>query len=81
MVAMTIRTMATVLAGAGVLTLGPAIGARAGSDGWRFVRVYRAVSACQAAGQGLVAHRQARAYRCENDYDKAGVPVLDLYVR
>jgi hypothetical protein len=64
---MTIRTTALALAGAGVFTLGPAIGAQASSDGWRFVRVYRAISACQAAGQGMVAHRQARAYRCEND--------------
>lgn len=79
---MTIRTTALALVGAGVFAsaLGPAIGAQASSDGWRFVRVYRAISACQTAGQGMVAHRQARAYRCENDYDKAGVPVLDLYV-
>jgi hypothetical protein len=48
---------------------------------WHFVRVYRSLNACQVAGQGLVAHRQAHEYRCENDYDKAGVPVLDLYTR
>jgi hypothetical protein len=29
----------------------------------------------------MIAHRQGRAFRCENDYDKTGVPVLDLYVR
>jgi hypothetical protein len=80
---MTIRTTALALAGAGVFAsaLGSAIGAQASSDGWRFVRVHRAIGACQTTGQGMVAHRQARAYRCENDYDKAGVPVLDLYVR
>jgi|1186.fasta_scaffold219203_2 hypothetical protein len=80
---MKLRTTALALSGAGVFAsaLGLATGAQAGSDGWRFVRVYRAVTACQTAGQGMVAHRQARAYRCENDYDKAGVPVLDLYVR
>jgi hypothetical protein len=80
---MTIRTTALALAGAGVFAsaLGLASGAQASADNWRFVRVYKAIGACQGAGQGMVAHRQARAYRCENDYDKAGVPVLDLYVR
>ncbi|GAB2821339.1 hypothetical protein GCM10027176_27150 [Actinoallomurus bryophytorum] len=78
---MTIRTAALTLAGAGVLAsvLTPVAGAHA--DNWRFVRVYRALSACQTAGHGLVSRRQAREYRCENDYDKAGVPVLDLYAR
>jgi hypothetical protein len=78
---MTIRTMALTLAGAGVLASAftPVTGAHA--DNWRFVKVYRALDACQAAGHGLVSRRQAREYRCENDYDKAGVPVLDLYVR
>jgi hypothetical protein len=76
---MTIRTTLLVFAGAGVLASLPATAAQAGADGWRFVKVFRSLSACQAAGQGLVAHRQARTFRCENDYDKAGVPVLDLY--
>jgi hypothetical protein len=78
---MTIRTTALTLAGAGVLAsvLTPVAGAHA--DNWRFAKVYRSLSACQTAGHGLVARRQAREYRCENDYDKAGVPVLDLYTR
>jgi hypothetical protein len=78
---MTIRTTALTLAGAGVLAsvLTPVAGAHA--DNWRFARVYPALNACQTAGRGLVSRRQAREYRCENDYDKAGVPVLDLYVR
>ncbi|HZE30984.1 MAG TPA: hypothetical protein VE198_06040 [Actinoallomurus sp.] len=54
--------------------------ARAAESG-NFVKVYRALSACQTAGHGLVARHHAREYRCENDYDKAGVPVLDLYTR
>jgi hypothetical protein len=77
---MTIRTMTLVLTG-GVLASALATGAPANADGWRFIQVYRALGACQAAGQGMVGHRQARAFRCENDYDKSGVPVLDLYVR
>ena len=76
---MTIRTAALTLAGAGVLAsvLTPV----AQADNWRFVKVYRALGACQTAGRGLVSHRQAHEYRCDNDYDKAGVPVLDLYTR
>jgi hypothetical protein len=78
---MTIRTAALTLAGAGVLAsvLTPVAGAQA--DNWRFVKVYKALGACQTAGRGLVSHHQAREYRCDNDYDKAGVPVLDLYTR
>jgi hypothetical protein len=79
---MKLRTTATALAGASIVAgLAPVAAAQAGSDGWRFVRVYRALSACQSAGQGVVSRRQAREYRCENDYDRSGVPVLDLYVR
>jgi hypothetical protein len=79
---MTIRTHLLTLAGAALLAtaLAPAAQAASGAN-WRFVRVYRSIAACQDAGKGLVAHRQARQFRCENDYDKAGVPVLDLYVR
>lgn len=78
---MTIRTTLLAFAGAGILAsvLTPAAQAATGADGWRFVKVYRSLSSCQAAGQGMVSHRQARAFRCENDYDKAGVPALDLY--
>jgi hypothetical protein len=75
---MTIRTMILTVAGVGVLATGPA---PAQADAWHFAKVFRSLAACQAAGQGMVAHRQARAFRCENDYDKAGVPVLDLYTR
>jgi hypothetical protein len=79
---MKFRTTAITLTGAALLGgLVPATAARAGSDGWRFIRVYRALSTCQSAGQGMVIRRQVREYRCENDYDRAGVPVLDLYVR
>jgi hypothetical protein len=78
---MTLRTAILTLIGAGVLTagLGPVAGASAAD--WRFVKVYRSLGACQGAGHSLVGRHQAREYRCENDYDKAGVPVLDLYVR
>ena len=78
---MVVRRIVLALAGAGVLVSASAPVAFAGADGWRFVRVYRALTACQNAGQGLVGHHQAREYRCENDYTKAGVPVLNLYVR
>jgi hypothetical protein len=78
---MTIRTIVISFAGAGLLASAPALAAHAGTDGWRFVTVHRSLNACQTAGRNLVGRHQARAYRCENDYDKAGVPVLDLYVR
>lgn len=81
----TIRATLLALTGTGLLATALAAGlapaAQAGADGWRFVKVYRSLSSCQAAGQGMVSHRQARAFRCENDYDKSGVPVLDLYTR
>jgi hypothetical protein len=77
---MTIRSAIPMLI-AGVLVAGPAPLARASAADWRFVKVYRSLGACQGAGQSQVGRRQAREYRCENDYDKAGVPVLDLYVR
>lgn len=76
---MVIRTTALTLIGMGLLGFASAPAAQA-SD-WRFVRVYRALNACQSAGQGLVAQHRAHEYRCENDYDRAGVPVLDLYTR
>lgn len=81
------RVLAGALGAALAMGLAPAAQAQAqtralaGADGWRFVKVYRSLSSCQAAGQGMVSHRQARAFRCENDYDKSGVPVLDLYTR
>ncbi|HEY0538444.1 MAG TPA: hypothetical protein VGD53_08740 [Actinoallomurus sp.] len=75
---MTIRALVLI---AGVLVAGPAPLTRASAADWRFVKVYRSLGACQGAGQSLVGRRQAREYRCENDYDKAGVPLLDLYVR
>ncbi|MDN3359581.1 hypothetical protein [Actinomadura sp. DC4] len=80
---MNFRRTALALAGAMAFAsvLGSAAGARAGTDGWRFVRFYKAIAACQTAGQVMVSHRQARGFRCENDYDKAGVPAFDLYVR
>jgi hypothetical protein len=53
----------------------------AGSDNWHFVKVYRSLASCQSAGKSIVGRHQAREYRCENDYNKAGVPVLDLYTR
>jgi hypothetical protein len=77
-----IRASLLAFAGASVLAMALAPAAQAaGADGWRFVRVYRSLSNCQSAGHGLVTRRQAREFRCENDYDKAGVPVLDLYTR
>lgn len=77
---MTTRANLCTLLGALALMI-PATGAQAGTGDWHFRQVYRSLSACQAAGKSLVAHRQAHEYRCENDYDKTGVPVLDLYVR
>ena len=74
------KTVVLTLIGAGLLaSAAPAYGQ--GASDWRFVRVYKALEACQSAGKGLVARHQAREYRCDNDYDKAGVPVLDLYTR
>jgi hypothetical protein len=78
---MTIRITIATLAGAGFLASALTGSAQASGDGWRFVKVYRSLGACQGAGHGLVGQRRAHEYRCENDYDKAGVPVLDLYVR
>jgi hypothetical protein len=78
---MMVRGFVSSLIGAGVLASAPAPAALAGTDGWRFVRVYKSLTACQTAGGTLVGRHQAREYRCENDYDKAGVPVLDLYTR
>jgi hypothetical protein len=78
---MTIRATVVTLIGAGVLASAPAQIAQASAGEWHFIKVYRALSACQGAGQALVGHHRAREYRCENDYDKAGVPVLDLYTR
>jgi hypothetical protein len=78
---MTMRATMCTLITTGALALIPAAVAQASAADWHFVRVYRSLNACQVAGQSLVAHRQAHEYRCENDYDKAGVPVLDLYTR
>lgn len=80
---MSIRTTLLAFAGAGVLAsaAAPVAQAGTGADGWRFVKVYRSLSSCQTAGHGLVSHHRARTFRCENDYDKSGVPVLDLYTR
>jgi hypothetical protein len=76
---MFIRTTLLAFAGAGMIASVLAPAAQARADDWRFVKVYRSLAACQSAGQGLVSGRRARTFRCENDYDKAGVPVLDLY--
>lgn len=78
---MTVRTTVLSFIGAGVLASALSPVAHAGADGWRFVKVYRSLGACQGAGQDLVARHRARAYMCQNDYDKAGVPFLDLYTR
>jgi hypothetical protein len=78
---MTVRTTVLSFIGASVLASALSPAAHAGTDGWRFVKVYRSLSACQGAGQGLVGRHQAREYMCQNDYDKAGVPFLDLYTR
>ncbi|MFB9840122.1 hypothetical protein [Actinoallomurus acaciae] len=78
---MTVRRMILSFVGAGVLASALAPAAIASTGGWRFVKVYRSLAACQSAGQSVVGRHQAREYRCENDYDKAGVPVLDLYTR
>jgi hypothetical protein len=78
---MTVRATVLSFLGAGVLASVLAPAAMAGTDNWRFVKVYRSLGACQSAGQGLVGRHHAREYRCENDYDKAGTPVLDLYTR
>lgn len=81
---MSIRTMALTFAGAGVLAsaLTPLTAASAAPGGWRFIQAYRTMAACEYAGHGLVAHHQARVFRCDNDYDgKTGVPILDLYAR
>jgi hypothetical protein len=76
---MTMRATMFTLITTGALALVPV--AQANAADWHFVQVYRSLNACQVAGQGLVAHRRAHEYRCENDYDKAGTPVLDLYTR
>jgi hypothetical protein len=78
---MTVRTLVLSFIGAGVLASALAPAAMAGSDNWHFVKVYRSLASCQSAGKSIVGRHQAREYRCENDYDKAGVPVLDLYTR
>jgi hypothetical protein len=78
---MTIRMTLLAFAGAGALASVWAPLAQAQADDWHLVTAYRSLAACQGTGQSLVSRRQARAFRCENDYDKAGVPVLDLYTR
>lgn len=78
---MTLRAMVLSFIGAGVLAAVLSPAAQAGTDGWRFVKAYRSLSACQGAGQDLVARHDARRYMCQNDYDKAGVAFLDLYTR
>lgn len=78
---MPVRARVLLFIGAGVLASALSPAAHADTDGWRFVKVYRSLSVCQGAGQDLVVRHQARAYMCQNDYDKAGVPLLDLYTR
>ena len=80
---MAIRSTVLMLACATVLApvLGPMTSAQANLQDWRFITAYRSLPACRNAGQGLVARRAAREYRCENNYTNGGAPVLDLYVR
>ncbi len=74
------KTTILTLIGASVLAAAPPAYAES-TAGWRFVRVFKSLETCHSAGRDLVARHQAREYRCDNDYDKAGVPVLDLYTR
>ena len=83
---MTVRSTMCALAGASAIASAivsvPAVtaGAHATADSWRFVRQTRTLAACNSAGRGLVMRRMAREFKCENDYDRAETPVLDLYV-
>lgn len=78
---MTVRARVLSFIGAGVLASALSPAAHASTDRWRFVKVFRSLSACQDAGQDLVVRHQAHVYMCQNDYGKAGVPMLDLYTR
>jgi hypothetical protein len=80
---MTVNSTALALVGAAVIASAPVMtaSAHATTDTWRFVTQTKTLTACNAAGKGLVARHAAREFKCENDYTKSGTPVLDLYTR
>lgn len=62
-------------------TLAPLSATVAHADAWRFVTQYTTLTTCNTAGKAYVARHRAREYKCENDYNEAGDPALDLYLR
>ena len=71
----------TALAVAGAAVLAPVQATNASAAKWRYVKQYRTLTVCQKVGRAYVVRHRARAYKCENDYNRAGDPTLDLYLR